>query len=64
MCEEKKIPQEINEDDLDQVAGGYSDANGNWLCPYCGKAFPEVKSNKDCAQHWLTTCTNSPLKKK
>ena len=42
MCEEKKIPQEIeNEDDLDQVAGGaYVDGDPlNYRCGFCGQRF-------------------------
>lgn len=61
MCEEKKIPQEINEDDLDKIAGGAFDANGDWLCAYCGKVFPAIKTNQACFVHWQKDCKDSPF---
>ena len=64
MMEEKKFvaPAEIEDDDLEQVAGGATDANGNWICKYCGQGIPGVKTNADCMNHYKT-CTYSPLRK-
>ena len=56
---------EIDDDDLDAVAGGNDDlkAKGtkNWTCPYCG-TIVACKSSKDAAKHMTTACPNNPLK--
>lgn len=60
MCEEKKIPQEINDEDLESVSGGARDANGDWICKYCGNSIPNIVTNADCLNHYKA-CAVSPL---
>ena len=58
MCEEKKIPQEIeNEDELDFAAGGTGEGV-QWRCRYCG-ALMTIKSSAETKAHYLS-CANSP----
>ena len=59
MCEEKKIPQEINEEELDMVAGGAM-VEGGWKCEFCGKIYPEIATNPQIMAHY-NTCKVSPF---
>ena len=56
---------EIDDDELDAVAGGNDDLkgkeSGTWLCPFCGKTI-KVKSAQDGAKHVAKDCPNNPLK--
>lgn len=58
----KKVPEEILDEELDGVAGGAKDENGYWICKFCAKGIPTVKSNADCLKHYQA-CPDSPYYK-
>ncbi len=60
----KTLVQEIDDDDLDAVAGGNDDLKGKtamvWTCPQCGTVV-KCKQMQDAAKH-MTKCPNNPFK--
>ena len=60
MSEEKKVvaPVEINDEDLDTIAGG-AGTPIQWRCCYCG-AYVNVKSNAEITAHYRS-CDKSPF---
>lgn len=58
----KKVPEEINDEELEKIAGGLNDKEGNWLCKYCGVSFPEVKTATQIKAHFYS-CQYSPYRK-
>ena len=62
----KTLVEEIDDDALDNVAGGNDDlkaklGKATWACPLCG-TLVECKSSQDPAKH-MTKCPANPYKK-
>lgn len=62
------LVQEIDDDDLDTVAGGNDSMKGpknkdgiEWECPYCGMV-KILYSPQDASKHMVQECTNNPFK--
>lgn len=60
MSENKNTRIAIDDDILDQVAGGNDDVKGKgtteyYTCKYCGQTFP-IKQEQDKAKHMTQDC--------
>ena len=59
----KSLVQELNDDDLDTVAGGSGQKSNNtftWTCPYCG-AVLQCERMQDAGEHMTKECPKNPF---